>query len=219
MKKILTAWFICTAVMPAMATDYDMIYEDTYDYTADYTASCPVCDCGDDTRDSYFGVRVYKNEHSAFSYNHPNGHKEKFKRDNFAFGTTAGNNLADWVRVEYETLYMGGQKNMHDTKFDYDLWANFVNAYLLRDFDGVVAPYIGAGLGLTGIWGDIGGQMDNDFDLSYQALTGVLFKLNKRIDLDVGFKYVNYGKVTHRDAVTKIDATQIYIGAIYKFGM
>ncbi|MDE6571489.1 MAG: porin family protein [Alphaproteobacteria bacterium] len=212
MKKILTVLLMLGFVTPGMANEYD-----TYDWRVE--TQCPVCDCGGASRDNYTGVRVYKNEHAAYSYNLSNGHKEKYQKDNFGFGTTVGNNLTDYVRVEYETLYMGAQYSKYDTDFEYDIWANMLNAYVLWDFDNAVAPYAGAGVGLTGIWGEIDGDLDNAFDLSYQAMVGILFHLNSRIDLDVGFKYINFGKVEHTRGVTKVDATQLYLGLAYKFGL
>lgn len=219
MKKIFAAIFAIMPVSGLYANDYGQ-YDEYGDYSVAAEQECPICECGgDDDRSNYVGFRVYKNEHAAYSYNLSNGHKNKYKKDNFGFGTTVGNNLTDWLRVEYETLYMGAEYTKRYTDFEYDIWANMLNAYLLRDFEGVVAPYVGAGIGLTGIWGEINGDLDNAFDLSYQAMAGVLFKLNRRIDLDVGFKYVNFGKVEHHHGATKVDATQIYIGAAYKFGL
>lgn len=219
MKKILAILMLCAA-MPAAANEYgsyDAWDEDTID------TQCPVCECdtaqSGATRDNYMGFRIYKNEHSAYSYNLSNGHKSIFKEDNFGFGTTVGNRLTDYVRVEYETLYMGAEHSKADKDFEYDIWANMFNAYLFHEFGGAVAPYFGLGLGLTGIWGEINGELDNAFDLSYQAMVGVLFELNPRIDLEVGFKYINFGKVEHTHGVTKVDATQFYIGGLYKFGM
>lgn len=217
MKKIFTILLLCATTSVASANDWDL-YEE---YSESETIQCPACDCSSTlaSRDNYVGFRIYKNEHSAYSYNLSNGHKEKYKKDNWGFGTTVGNNLTEYLRVEYETLYMGAQYSKHDKDFEYDIWANMLNAYLLRDFDGAVAPYVGAGIGLTGIWGEIDGDLDNAFDLSYQAMVGVLFKLNSRIDIDLGFKYVNFGKVEHNHGVSKVDATQIYIGGAYKFGL
>lgn len=212
MKKILALFLMCMTATGAMANEY-------IDYDVTVYPECPVCDCGAPTRDNYTGVRVYKNEHAAYSYNLSNGHKEKYKKDNFGFGTTVGNNLTDFLRVEYETLYMGAQYTKYDTNFEYDIWANMLNAYLLWDFDNAVAPYAAAGLGLTGIWGEIDGDLDNAFDLSYQVMVGVLFHLNSRIDLDVGFKYINFGRVEHTRGVSKVDATQLYLGLAYKFGL
>lgn len=215
------AMVLCGA--PAMANTYGT-YDEYITYDApDAGIDCPVCECncGDTpTRyDNYTGFRIYKNEHVAYAYTLPNGHHDETTRDNFGFGTVLGNRLTDFLRVEYETLYMGSNHDDAGHDFSYDIWANLFNAYLFQEFSGVVAPYVGAGLGLTGIWGDVDGELDNAFDLSYQVMVGVWFDLNERIALDLGFKYVNYGQVEHKTAVSKVDATQIYIGASYKFGM
>lgn len=228
MKKILYIFAaIAVYTAPAMANTYGE-YDEYITYDApDAGTDCPICECDCDTVsnnpsarfDNYTGFRIYKNEHTAYAYTLPNGHHDKTTRDNFGFGTVLGNRLTDFLRVEYETLYMGSNHNDAGHNFSYDIWANLFNAYLFQEFSGVVAPYVGGGLGLTGIWGDVDGELDNAFDLSYQAMVGVWFDLNKRIAVDLGFKYVNYGKVEHENAVSKVDATQIYIGASYKFGM
>ncbi|MDE5616152.1 MAG: porin family protein [Alphaproteobacteria bacterium] len=220
MKKTICA-LLCMAPIAAYA-EYGTYSE--YDYDMDLLANCPACECNcadaaSGKRDNYVGFRIYKNEHSTYSYTRSNGHKEKYSKDNFGFGSTVGNNLTEYLRVEYETLYMGAQYTKNDKDFEYDIWANMLNAYLLYDFDGAAAPYFGLGLGLTGIWGEVNGELDNAFDMSYQAMVGVLFRLNARIDLDVGFKYANFGKVEHSRGVSKVDATQLYIGAAYKFGL
>jgi len=217
---------LCICATTAGANTYGT-YDEYITYDApDAGMDCPVCECDcptltdKDTRyDNYTGIRVYKNEHAAYAYTLPNGHHDEVTRDNFGFGTTLGNRLTDFLRVEYETLYMGSDHGIHDHDFSYDLWANLFNGYLFHEFDGVVAPYVGAGIGLTGIWGEVDGELDNAFDLSYQVMVGVWFDLNDRIALDLGFKYVNYGNVEHDSAVSKVDATQIYLGASYKFGM
>ncbi|MBD5388851.1 porin family protein [bacterium] len=214
MKRFFVTCWMCTAATGAMAYDYD-----TYDVYDTYrTDPCPVCDCGRTTRDTYTGVRVYKNEHVSYAYK-LDGHKTKYTDDDFGFGTTVGNRLTDNVRVEYETLYMGAQYSKNNTDFEYDIWANFLNGYLFTEFGGAVAPYVGAGIGLTGIWGEVDGHLDNAFDLSYQAMVGILFNLNPRIDVDLGFKYVNYGRVEHDPGSTRVDATQLYLGVNYKFGL
>ena len=65
---------------------------------------------------------------------------------------------------------------------------------------------------------------DSVFDLSAQAMLGVNFALNDRIDLNLGVKYQKYGDADHRTngntyATTDIDATEFYIGVAYKFGL
>lgn len=217
---------VCTT--PAIANTYGE-YEEYIEYSApdattDTTTQCPICDCGVSTdtssdRDNYTGFRIYRNIHAAYAHTFPNGHHDEVTRDNFGFGTVVGNRLTDFLRVEYETLYMGSDHSDDDIDFEYNIWANLFNAYLFQEFEGVVAPYAGVGLGLTGIWGEVDGDLDNSFDMSYQLMAGVWFDLNDRIALDIGFKYVNYGRVDHKHTVSKIDATQIYLGTSYKFGL
>ncbi len=214
---------LCICITPAVANTYGE-YDEYITYDApDAGTDYPICKCDCDNknarRDNYTGFRIYKNEHAAYAYTFPTGYHEEKTRDNFGFGTVLGNRLTDFLRVEYETLYMGSTHNNYNHDFSYNLWANLFNAYLFQEYSGVVAPYIGAGIGLTGIWGDVDGELDNAFDLSYQVMAGVWFDLNERIALDLGIKYVKYGNVEHQDAVSKVDATQIYIGASYKFGM
>ncbi len=180
---------------------------------------CPVCERQNVSRDSYAGVRLYVNQHSSYSYKHSDGWRQKYLDNGLGFGTTMGNNLTDYLRVEYETLYMGTQYSKNDTNFEYDIWANMLNVYALYEFDNAFAPYLGGGVGLTGIWGEVASHLDNAFDLSGQVMVGVLFRLNTRIDLDLGFKYIYFGQVDHENGSTDVDATQVYLGAVYKFGL
>lgn len=183
-----------------------------------FIAACPICECpAPATRDNYAGIRIYINEHSSYSYSLSNGNKTKYIDDNLGFGTTMGSNITPYLRAEYETLYMGAQYSKSDTDFEYDIWTNMLNIYIMHEIDNAFAPYLGVGIGLSGIWGEIDNHLDNAFDLSYQAMFGILFRLNTRIDIDAGFKYINFGQVDHSHGTTRIDATQIYIGGTYKF--
>lgn len=215
MHKIFALLLGCCAVMPAMADDW---YNDDYDM-------------GDSTparRDNYVGIRLHKNEHIAFKYDINGGATITPKDDNFGFGINVGNRLTDNVKIEFETAYTGAKFTRYGTHHDYDIWSNMLNVYLYQTFGGAVEPYAGLGLGLTGIWGDISGAAphisDSTLDLSLQAMFGVNFALNDRVDLNLGAKYVRYGKLAFETsggeyATTRIDATEIYIGAAYKFGL
>lgn len=201
----------------AFATDY--VSDNCFDSSS--VCKCD-CDCSCDTprtRDNYTGIRLYKGEHNSYSYHLPNGYKEEYLTDHFGFGTVMGNRLTDFARIEYETLYMGQEYTKHDKDFDYDVWSNFLNIYGFQEFSGSVSPYVGFGLGLTAIWGEMNSESDSAFELSYQLMFGILFELNSRIELDLGAKYVNFGKVQYDNGVGKIDATQIYLGASYKFSI
>ena len=215
MHKIFALLLGCCAVMPAMADDW---YNDGYDMA--YTAPA--------RRDNYVGIRLHKNEHIAFKYDTNGGATITPKDDNFGFGINVGNRLTDNVKIEFETAYTGAKFTRYGTHHDYDIWSNMLNVYLYQAFGGAVEPYAGLGLGLTGIWGDISGAAphvsDSTLDLSLQVMFGVNFALNDRVDLNLGAKYVRYGKLTFETsgsecATTRIDATEIYIGAAYKFGL
>ena len=226
MKKLSFILLGALIAMPAMATDYDEY--GTYDDGESYTTYAPDYDATPretDTRarDTYVGFRIHKNEHIAFDYDVHNGAGTTIKNDNFGFGMHIGNRLTDYVKLELETLYTGTSATKHDTDFDYDIWSNMLNAYIYKNFGGAVEPYFGVGIGFSGIWGDINGAYgkfgDSGFELSFAVSAGVNFALNKYIDLNLGARYVDYGKVAHHNATTKIDATEIYIGAAYKFGL
>lgn len=198
MKKFLPFAIICMATIPAFA------------------------DSG--MRDNYIGIRLTKNENLAFDYNINNAGDISMRSDNFSFSGVVGNRLTDYVRVEFETGYAGASENKRDIDFDFDIWSNMFNAYLFQEFSGVVSPYIGVGLGFATIWADVAGMGDTSIDLSMQIMAGVNFALNDMIDFNVGLKYQNYGTIEHKSngrtiAETDIDATAVYFGASYKFGL
>lgn len=180
------------------------------------------------TRDNYIGLRIHKNENIAFKYDLVGTGKTTVRRDNFGIGAYIGNKLSDYVKLEFETSYTGGAQDDIDSEYDFDIWANMFNVYLFQNFSGAIEPYAGLGIGFATIWGDIKTNTyhisDTTFDLSYQAMLGVNFALNDRIDLNLGIKYQYYGELEHklhgvRFAETKVDATEIYFGAAYKFGL
>lgn len=187
-----------------------------------------ICACGmscatmasADTRDNYVGLRLHKNERIAYDWEPDNGHRVKMRDDNFGLGAYVGNRLTDNVKIEFETAYTGADFNKNGAHFNYDIWSNMLNVYLYQSFGGAVEPYAGLGLGLVGLWGDVpGGDTDATASLSWQAMVGVTFALNSRIDLNLGVKYQMYGHLEHKYSETKIDATELYIGAAYKFGL
>lgn len=212
MKKLAFVLAILTT-MPAFAEEY---WDDGYNYE---TAA---------RRDNYVGIRLHKNESIAFKYDIHDGGNTTIRKDNWGFGAVVGNRLSDHVKVEFETMYTGASQMKHSNDFDFDVWANMFNVYLFQEYAGAIAPYAGLGIGFASIWGDIdtpfGNMSDSVFDLSYSAMIGVNFALNDRVDLNLGIKYQYYGEVEHElgdeeYAVTDVDATEFYFGAVYKFGM
>ncbi len=211
MKKI-TALILCLLSIPAFAEDW---YEDK-----NYTST--------PKRDTYVGFRLHQNKHIAFGYEINDGANMTLKDDSFGVGLTVGNRLTNHVKIEFETLYTNGKERKYDTDFNFDIWANMLNVYIYQQFDGAVEPYAGIGIGLAGLWGNVnGGGLDmseSTADMTWSLMLGVNFALNDRIDLNVGVKYQNYGDLDFNNngeayASTEIDATEIYIGASYKFGL
>ncbi len=214
MKKI-TAILACLIAIPAVANEYGM-----YDEYSGYATT--------QQRDNYVGFRIHKNESLALKYDINDGGNTTVRKDNFGFGAIVGNKLTSNVKIEFETAYTGVSEYKRNNKFDFDIWSNMLNVYLFKEFDNVVAPYAGLGLGFASIWGDVtapaGRMSDTVFDLSYQMMVGVNFALNERMDLNIGLKYQYYGEVEHKldnteYAVTDVDATEVYFGVAYKFGL
>ena len=217
MKKISILLLCVLIAAPALANDYDEY--DSYDNESYSTYSAP----SDNVRDTYAGFRIHRNEHIAYKYEIDDGPHTKIRDNNFGIGLNIGNRLTDYVKLEFETSYTGESETKNTIDFDYNIWSNMLNMYLFKNYDYTVEPYVGLGIGFSGIWGDIRGgtirSSDCDFDLSFAVMAGVNFALNKYIDMNLGLRYIDYGKVEHKDAKTNIDATEIYIGAAYKFGI
>ena len=215
MRKISLLLLGLAICMPAFANDYDDEY-DSYDDDTYETVKT-------EKRDTYAGFRIHRNEHIAYKYDINDAGNVKIRDNNFGIGLNIGNQLTNNVRIEFETMYTGESAKKHSTDFDYDIWSNMLNMYLFKNYGGAVEPYVGMGIGFGGIWGEVDGAIgkynDCDFDLSFALMTGVNFALNKYVDLNLGLRYVDYGTVKHKDAETKIDATEIYIGAAYKFSI
>ncbi len=225
MKKLLMVLMMLGA-MPAMANEYgdEVLTYDDYDYADTYYA--PAAPAAENVRrDNYVGLRVQKNERIAYDFKIENGMNTTIREDNFAFGINVGNKLTEFIKIEYETAYNSAEFSKRNIDFDFTIWTNMLNVYMFREFGGAVSPYAGIGLGLAGIWSDVSGAAsDTYFDLTWQAMIGVNFALNNRVDLNLGLKYQNYGKVEHDlkngdKATTTIDATAVYLGVAYKFGL
>lgn len=207
----------CLITIPAGAEEYLDEYDvyDTYEYSTP-TAS----------RDNYAGIRVHKNEQIAFKYDIHDAGNTTLRDDNWGFGAVIGNRLSNHVKIEFETMYTGLSQNKRGANYEFDVWANMLNVYLFQEYADAIAPYAGMGIGFASIWGDVDNpsMSDSVFDLSYSAMIGVSFALNNRVDLNLGVKYQYYGKLEHNHngkeyAITDVDATEFYFGAVYKFDL
>ncbi len=222
MKKIALLLMMGLVVLPVCAEEYLDDYTEYAEYDVIETST------NNKRYETYLGLRVHKNESLALKYDIHSGRNSTIREDNFGIGAVIGNRLSNHVMVEFETAYTGIEKNKRGRGFDFDIWANMFNVYFFQEYADAIAPYAGVGIGFASIWGDvdtvIGNMSDSVFDLSYQAMIGVNFALNNRVDLNLGIKYQYYGEVEHNlngseFAVTDVDATEFYFGAAYKFGL
>ena len=147
-----------------------------------------------------------------------------FYDEDIAFGLVFGNRLTDYVKIELESAYLGTSFQKNSNEFNYDIWSNMLNVYLFKEYGGAVAPYFGLGIGASAIWSAAYGAGDFRMDMSWQALVGINFALNQRIDLNLGLKYQDYGYTEHKNnagnyAKTSIYGLQLYLGAAYKFSL
>ena len=203
MKKIFPILMMCVLTVPALANEYG------YD-------SMP-------KRDNYVGIRIHKNENIAFGIEPGIGDGWTLRDDSFGFGAMVGNRLTDHIKIEFETEYTYAKQS----GYNFNVWANMLNVYLYQQFGGAVEPFVGLGVGVSGLWGEIDGNInasDATADMSWSIMAGVNFALNDRIDLNLGVKYQNYGDLGISDdngnnASIEVDGTEFYISAAYKFGL
>ena len=222
MKKISFMVLAMLISGPAFA-NYDQEYDTYNDEEIFAEPTSPTSQKRTKTRDTYAGIRIHRNQYIAYQYEASGGHTTTIRDNNFGIGLNIGNRLTDNVKLEFETLYTGKHDKQNATNFDYDVWSNMLNVYLYQNYGGAVEPYLGLGIGLSGIWANIDGPVvdsnDCDFDLSFGVMAGVNFALNEYVDLNLGLRYIDYGNVKHEHASTKVEATEIYIGGAYKFSI
>lgn len=226
MKKFSLLLLAALIASPAIAEDYDDY--DTYDdepYVEEVATTSS--STKSDARDTYAGLRLHRNSNISFYYERNDDSHTTIRNDNFGAGLVIGNRLTNNVKLEFETLYTGSNLDRKNSDYQYDIWSNMLNVLLYKTYGGAVEPYVGMGIGVGGIWADIQDAKyipavkshGTTFDMSFDLMTGINFSLNKYVDLNMGLRYVNYGKVKTKTATTHVDATEIYIGAAYKFGI
>lgn len=103
------------------------------------------------TRDTYLGLRLHKNEQISFRYDMNTGTDITFRDNSLGLGVYVGNRLTRNVKIEFETAYTGAKQSKNNTDFGFNIWSNMLNVYLYHSFGSAVEPYIGMGIGLTGL--------------------------------------------------------------------
>lgn len=146
-------------------------------------------------------------------------------------GLVVGRKLQSNLRIEVEGTYRiagisAADSNGTTIQVDSDVEITTGMANMFYDFDmgSSVAPYVGLGLGYSNVTvtkGTSGNTLlwksDSDNVFSYQLALGLLCKLDKNWDLDLGYRY--FGTQEANFDVVDLDFTSsnIKIGLNYNF--
>lgn len=182
------------------------------------------------SRNSFVGIRLHKNINVDYDFSVVGGNSVVMDNDPWGIGLTLGTRLSDNFKIEYELSYTGTEFIAPGENDKYSMLSNMFNAYVGKKFDSNIEPYVGFGLGFTNINAELDLYSisvfldDSDLALSWQIMIGANFELSSRFDLNVGFKYQDFGKVKHTFngvtiAQTRIDTMGVYAGFVYKFGL
>ena len=114
----------------------------------------------------------------------------------------------DWVPIEMESKGI------------------FLNGYFDIPLPEVkqIKPYVGVGIGyswlkVTGDWTPWGETKESikDKDWGWNAGVGVAYGINENIDLTLGYRYEDLGKIKDEDSQTKFTNHKVSLGIRYTF--
>lgn len=117
------------------------------------------------------------------------------------------------AETSYPTAYMVGTIKQDKMKHKVQAMGILFNAYYDFPVSSLLKPYIGGGIGLGRLKSkltvadpvpgthlvDIDTHDQNKTNFIWQLGAGVSYSLNKRVDLDVGYRYTHYGKLPMLD--------------------
>ena len=144
------------------------------------------------------------------------------------------------VRAEFEfsrkqptsSYITAGYGEMGGLKFKTQIHSYMINAYYDFNTDSAFTPYIGGGIGLakTKLSIAYGEESDSHTNFAWQIGGGIAYAVNDNVSVDVGYRYVDYGKfdkITRVEDVlwwteaarTSVDTTanELYAGIRYTF--
>ncbi|ELM3723347.1 porin family protein [Edwardsiella piscicida] len=82
-------------------------------------------------------------------------------------------------------------------------------------------PYVGAGIGYANVSlkNDMNGDnvQSNSNNFAWSVGTGVIYNVNERLDLDLGYKYLDAGKASAGNSQAKVTTHDVTLGVNYYF--
>lgn len=150
-----------------------------------------------------------KNEYIPFGFSW--GDKTKA---GFNVGVQGGYNFATHydagVRLEIESTYRTEAKTNKTINIYSDpvkasvktqIYTSMLNAYFDVDTGTVLTPYVSLGIGLSHVDADFNftifdaSASKSETNLAWAAGAGVYYRINQNLDLDLGYRYLDAGKV------------------------
>lgn len=164
---------------------------------------------------------------------------------NLAIGTNINKNVRvefemahrnkDTSHLPYEdvvgTAYIEGQDNVGLTTTSY-----MVNGYYDFDNQSAFTPYIGLGIGMAKVeyenaWSESGYNISSGAYLGtfsdkdkysktkmvWNIALGASYKINSNLNLDLGYRYVDYGSFTDSDTKFETKSNEFSLGVRYAF--
>lgn len=164
---------------------------------------------------------------------------------NLAIGTNINKNVRvefeiahrnkDTSHLPYEdadgSVYIEGQDNVGLTTTSY-----MVNGYYDFDNQSAFTPYIGLGIGMAKVeyenaWSESGYNISSGAYLGtfsdkdkysktkmvWNIALGASYKINSNLNLDLGYRYVDYGSFTDSDTKFETKSNEFSLGVRYAF--
>ncbi len=141
--------------------------------------------------------------------------------DNWMAGGGVGYAFPHGFRAEGELAYRTNESD--DGTFDIDAWSAMANVYYDFNRGGRFEPYIGLGIGVIDPeFNDPAPEVEVDPAFAYQALVGVAIGLTDRLDLDVGYRYLQTEGAEWEEGGSSGDGTYMHqavtVGLRFQFG-
>ena len=150
--------------------------------------------------------------------------KEKINDDQFGYRVAAGvmvplcGGLAESVRAEVE---YGLLNKTHNVVYDYTvqnrLQTTFINLYYDLDTGTSVTPYLGVGAGYARITEKLDDQKYHEDNFAYNVGLGVSVNLTYNMDVEVGYRFTDYGKMKDDGSKENFDSQEVLLGLRYTF--
>ena len=153
--------------------------------------------------------------------------QEKINDDQFGYRFAAGvmvplcGGLAESVRAEFEYGLLNKTHNVvYSNTVQSQLQTAFANFYYDLDTGTSVTPYVGVGLGYARIEEANNGVKSHEDNFAYNVGAGVSINLTYNMDVEVGYRFTDYGKIKDRNPSydkRSYDSQEVLLGLRYTF--